>query len=468
MHRSRRFGPRSLKVRLAIWVILPAMLVIAIDFFVAYRGSEQIATALQQQMLHGAAAMISEQITFDDGDYEISIPPAAFDLLKNRSRDRVWYAIYESDGQLIAGDDRLPPFRDEIGQDGEAFFLTSLAGETARVIAYSYVIPNAPNGETVITQVAQTLRNHDAFRDDLLHSTIHRHFLLIVVIAALLTAAFRWMFKPIVEFSESLAARHPGSLERFDEKAAPTELEPVIHAMNDYVGRLDRTLSSYEKFVANTAHHLRNAFAVISAQINFAKRSAATDPVQQEVLGAAQKTLAQCTRVINQLLMLASLDRTKTAVASAGRIAVADVATRVIEELAPLAMPKGIELGVGTLDAKATVKMPARLVHELLTNLVGNAIEHMNQKGHVTVAVVTEKGEAVLSVIDDGVGIPAAFHDKVFERFFRIDEANPHGSGLGLAIVKEICDSAGGTVALSTPPGGTGLRVEVRLPLAPD
>ena len=464
MRPSSLFRLRSLKSRLAVWVFLPSILIIAIDLAVSFRSSEQIATLVQRQLLHGAAAMISEQLTLSEDEYEISVPPAAFDLLKNRFKDRVSYAIHGPEGQLLAGDDQLPPFSGGIGPEGEEFFLTTLRGESVRVIAYSYVIPNSPDGDSVVTQVAQTLRNHDEFRDDLLYSTLRRHLYLMAVIVIFMVIAFRWMLKPLVEFSGSLEARQPGSLERFDEQAAPSELEPVIHAMNDYVQRLDRTLKSYEKFVANTAHHLRNSFAIIGTQVNFARRSAGADPVQQEVLRAVQKTLGKCTRIINQLLMLASLEQPRQGAAPAGKVPLVPVVTGVIEELAPLGQQKGIELGVESLDENAAVEAPARLLHELLTNLVGNAIQHMGRAGHVTVSVVAAERETTLSVIDNGIGIPEALRERVFERFFRVDEANPDGSGLGMAIVKEICDALGARITLSTPAGGQGLRVDVRFP----
>ncbi|MFT3960526.1 MAG: HAMP domain-containing sensor histidine kinase [Propionivibrio sp.] len=234
--------------------------------------------------------------------------------------------------------------------------------------------------------------------------------------------------------------------------------------MNDYVQRLDRTLKSYEKFVADTAHHLRNSFAIIGTQVNFARRSAGADPVQQEVLRAVQKTLGKCTRIINQLLMLASLEQPRQGAAPAGKVPLVPVVTGVIEELAPLGQQKGIELGVESLDENAAVEAPARLLHELLTNLVGNAIQHMGRAGHVTVSVVAAGHETTLSVIDNGIGIPEALRGRVFERFFRVDEANPDGSGLGMAIVKEICDALGARITLSTPDGGQGLRVDVRFP----
>jgi two-component system sensor histidine kinase TctE len=456
--------PRSLKSRLAVWVILPSLTVIAVDLAVSFHNSGEIATLVQRQLLHGAAAMISEQLTESGGAYEISVPPAAFELLRNRFRDRASYAIHTPDGRLVAGDNQLPPYAGEPGQAGEAFFLSRLRGEAVRVIAYAHVIPNSPRHETVITQVAQTLRNHDEFRDGLLRATIRRHLYLMAAILLFLAAAFRWMLKPLIEFGAALEARAPGSLERLAESDAPGELAPVIHALNDYVERLDHSFKSYGKFVANTAHHLRNSFAVIGAQANFARRSGDAEPARREALDAIRKTLEKCTRIINQLLLLAALEQPKSAAAPAEKTTLAPIVTGVIEELAPLGWQRGIELGIETLDENAAVQAPARLLHELLSNLLGNAILHMRKEGRASVSLVSSEREITLTVADDGVGIPEALREKVFERFYRIDESNPDGSGLGMAIVKEICDSLGARIVLSTPAGGAGLRVDVRFP----
>lgn len=468
---ARHFRLRSLKSRLAIWVLLPSLLIIALDFVVAYRASGQIAMLVQQQLLHGAAVMISEQISLTDDQYELSLPPAAFELLRNPYKDRVFYAVYGPDGRLLAGDQQLLPFQGELAADGEAFYLTTLQDEKVRVIAYAYAIPNASQNEMVRTQVAQTLRKYDEFREDLFRSTLRRHFYLLAVIAFFLFVALRWMLKPLVEFSDVLQARQPGSLETLREQDAPRELAPVIHAMNDYVGRLEHTLTAYEKFVANTAHHLRNSFAVITTQINFARRSEGIDPGQKEVLGAVLRALGKCTRIINQLLILASLDQPGKGVAvekTLPPVPLVPVVTAVIEELAPLGLQKGIELGVEELDASALVRAPVRLLQELLTNLVGNAIQHMQRAGTVSVSVSTSASptgrETLLTVTDDGVGIPESLRDKVFERFYRVDAASAEGSGLGMAIVKEICSALGAPIRLLSPPGGAGLQVEIRFP----
>ncbi|RVA55010.1 sensor histidine kinase, partial [Mesorhizobium sp. M7A.F.Ca.CA.001.08.1.1] len=105
------------------------------------------------------------------------------------------------------------------------------------------------------------------------------------------------------------------------------------------------------------------------------------------------------------------------------------------------------------------------MLREMIVNLVDNALRYSRAEGSVTVKLAAIDGEAVLTVADDGPGIPADERDHVFERFYRIAGSTEEGSGLGLAIVREVVENAGGRVTLGDGAAG-GLLVEVRLPLA--
>jgi two-component system sensor histidine kinase TctE len=453
---------RSLKSRLILWVFLPIALIVSFDLVVTYHGTEQIATTIQQQLLHGSAKMISEQLVFGDGGYEISVPPAAFELFKNKYKDRVYFSVRSKEGALISGVDELPPYEGSLPIEEERYFVARLHGEVVRIIAYAHALPNSSSGDYAVTQVAQTLYGHEDFRQGLFYSAIRRHLLLLVITIVALVISLRWTLSPLMEFSRELLQRQPGSLEKLDGYKAPSELDPLIQALNDYVDRLNRTLASYEKFVANTAHHLRTSFAIIASQIDFGKRAGGNDNVQREVLDAIQKTVGSCTRVINQLLVLASVDHRSPG----EEVQLSAIITAVIEEMAPLACQRRIELGIDEFDDSLCVVAPVRLLREVISNLIDNAIVHMNKEGVVTISLRRDAEYALLSVADNGVGIPEALQQKVFERFFRIDESRPNSSGLGLAIVKEICDALKAPLALHAPPNGTGLQVDIRFPLA--
>lgn len=463
----RELGPvKSLKRRLALWVLLPTMAISTMDLLLAYHSTGTVATLVQEQLLKGSAKIISEQLSSIDGGYEISVPPAAFELFANRYQDRIFYAVHSKSGLLIAGDGELPLYKEALQIEQEQYFLSTLRGEPVRVIAYKHALPSTTSSDYAITQIAQTLHGHDAFRRDLLRMTIREHLILFAILISGLAIAFRWTLSPLIEFGAQLAKRQPGSLEKLDLDSAPVELHPIIRAMNDYVVRLDRTLGAYEQFVANTAHHLRTSFAILTSQINFGRRNQQIDPTHEEVLIAMQKSVAQGSKVINQLLVLATVEQQRQHEPAGGVVNLADAIKGVIEELAPIAQQHDVDLGIDRLDQDVHIAASAYLLREVIANLVDNAIQHMNGPGSVTASLSRFADRALLRISDSGPGIPEQQRQRVFDRFYRIDESKPHSSGLGLAIVKEICDTLRATITLGAGDDGVGLRVDISFPLA--
>ncbi len=456
---------KSLKSRLTLWVFLPTVLISAIDLIVTFSSTDNIATLVQQQLLKGSARMISEQLSKADGSYEISIPPAAFELFANEYQDRVYYSVRGKGGLLIAGDEELAIHQPPLEIEQEKYFLATVRGEPVRVIAYAHTLPTTKSNDYAVTQVAQTQHGHDAFKKDLFLLTMREHLILLSIVILGLIIAFRWTLSPLISFGEKLLRRQPGSLEKLDEKSAPEELKPVIFAMNDYVARLDKTLSSYEQFVANTAHQLRTSFAIVTSQINFGNRNEGLDKTQKEVLGAIQKTILQGTKVINQLLVLAAIEQNRHSPAQDKTAQISEIAKSVIEELAPLAQQKNIDLGIEELDENSVIQAPSYLLREIVANLVDNSIQHMKNEGVVTVTVKNNKNHVLLSIVDNGPGIPESQREKVFERFYRLNESKPNSSGLGLSIVKEICDTLNAKISLTTPNNGPGLRIDIAFPV---
>ena len=456
---------KSLKSRLILWLFLPTVIISAIDLIVTYISTDNTATLMQQQLLKGSVKIISEQLAGNNGSYEINIPPAAFELFANEYKDRVYYAVRSKGGLLIAGDEDLAIYPAKLQIEQEKYFMSTMRGEPVRVIAYASALPSTASGDYAITQVAQTLRSHNAFKRDLFLLTMREHLFLLSIVMAGLIIAFRWTLSPLIQFGEMLLQRQPGSLEKLEQTGAPVELKPVIFAMNEYVARLDNTLSSYEQFVANTAHQLRTSFAIITSQINFAQRNSELDPAQNEMLTAINKTIIQGTKVINQLLVLAAVEQNRLHQNSGNSIQVAEIIKGAIEELALLAVQKNIDLGIDHLDETIQIAAPNFLVRELIYNLVDNAIKHINPNGMVTISLQRKDNYGVLSVVDNGPGIPVDERKRVFERFYRLDQTKQNSSGLGLSIVKEICDSLKSEITLGTSENGIGLQVDVAFPL---
>ncbi len=454
----------SLKARLLLWVFLPTVLISVIDLIVSYHNADHIATLAQDQFLKGSSRMIAEQLEKVGDSYEINVPPAAFELVANEYRDRVYHAVRGKNGLLIAGDSELPPYDGSLQIEEEKYYRSEIRGEAVRVVVYKQAIPSTDSGDYGITQVAQTLRRHDAFRREFFLLTMRQDLTMVSIVVIGLLIAFRWIISPFQRLSAEMKKRQPGSLEKLDDQHVPTELMPVIAALNDYVVRLDSAMTSYEQFVTNTAHQLRTSFAILTSQINFADRAKHIGPTQDDVLQAIRKTVLQSTRVVNQLLVLAAVEQKRHNRDPGNLVPLAGVIKTVMEELAVLAQQKNIDLGIDELDETLMIRASQTLLRELASNLIDNAIQHIEPGGMVTVSCRAMEGRAVLRVVDDGPGIPEAERGKVFERFYRLNENKANSSGLGLSIVKEICDALGADISLGNPETGRGLLVEVVFP----
>jgi signal transduction histidine kinase len=140
-----------------------------------------------------------------------------------------------------------------------------------------------------------------------------------------------------------------------------------------------------------------------------------------------------------------------------------DVARRVVADLAPQALGRGVDLGLDTADT-ADVAIDPLLAEVLLRNLVDNALRYGAAGGRVDVSVLRRDGRVLLAVSDDGPGLPPADLARLGQPFFRAGQASGTGTGLGLSIVQRIAERHGGTVRFAAGVAGHGLVAEAAFP----
>ncbi len=270
--------------------------------------------------------------------------------------------------------------------------------------------------------------------------------------------------KSLDTVAEEVANRAPSHLEQVNLTDVPDEIKPLIDELNKLFFRLKEGFERETRFTADAAHELRTPLAALKTQAQVALNSSHID----EKNTALQKLLAsvnRSTHIVQQLLIMSKLVPESASINDLDAVNLIIVTRDILAMIAPMAIEKHIELEFESDNETPTFLGNATAIGILIRNLVDNAIRYSNEKGRVVVRVHLEGQELVLSVEDNGPGIPTSLQPRVFERFFRVLGNKSPGSGLGLAIVQQICALHNARVVLESPSVGTGLIVSVFFPL---
>ncbi|PYY34396.1 sensor histidine kinase [Curtobacterium sp. MCPF17_011] len=250
---------------------------------------------------------------------------------------------------------------------------------------------------------------------------------------------------------------------RVDEPGSGDEVDRLAATMNRMLGRLEASQQAQRQFVSDASHELRSPLATIRQHAEVARAHpdvTGTADLADVVLDEG----ARLQELVESLLLLTRVDER-----GRDRDRAVDLDDLVFAEASRPRSAQGAAIRVDVSGvAPARVSGDDRLLGRVVRNLVDNAVRHAADA--VVVALRTDGGGAVLTVDDDGHGVPEADRTRVFERFVRLDEGRARdagGSGLGLAIVDAVVRGHGGSVTVSAAPGG-GARFTVRLPLLQD
>jgi two-component system sensor histidine kinase TctE len=329
-------------------------------------------------------------------------------------------------------------------------------------VAYLQPVVGAPDGRPVRVEIGQTMNGHAQLTRTLWAHALGPQLFILVLTAGLIALGLRQSLLPLIRLRDRVLARKAGTLEPLSLAAVPAELSPLVAAINDYIARLEAHAGAQRDFVQNAAHQLRTPLAVLNTQVSLASRN--TDLAgKDESLAVIRRTLRQAVRLLNQLLTLSAADA-QAGVAPVVQVDLAELATRVLEDLSAQAQAVSIDLGFEQTGSAPVVAGNALAMREILLNLVDNALRYTPAGGRVTVRLHADVGGVVLAVEDNGPGIAPAQREQVFARFFRIDNTRSDGCGLGLAIVREFAAGLGAQVVLGSPADGCGLLVSVRFP----
>jgi two-component system sensor histidine kinase TctE len=313
-----------------------------------------------------------------------------------------------------------------------------------------------------------------AQRDRVLDAALRRELVqdarMLALTIILVWLGIAWSLRPLRRLEASVLAREADDLRPLDPQGVPGEVLPLVEAINHHLGRERAMLANQQQFLADASHQLRTPLAIMMTQAGYALRESDASRIR-ETLRAIVTQLGRSRRLSNQLLSLAEADRPTDGAERVDRSDIAAVAQDLVLEYLPLAREKDLDLGwsEATSASQLWVLAPEPEVHEVLANLLHNAIRNTPGGGSITVSAFVSEGRAVAQVCDDGPGIAPERRERVFERFHTT--AGDEGAGLGLAIARGFARRNGGDIVLRdgerpAGPGRPGLCARLEIPLA--
>lgn len=439
----RRVAPGSLRARttaLAVAVLLPVLLV---------AGATGV-WAQRTDLTSGVASLAEDQARALAADVPEATPPAG--------EEAIVQVVSMADGRVLsssagAGDRALAP-----APPGSAPVHRRVAGPVRdEPDRFEVVAVRSVDGTSYVV-VARSLESVDAATRSTSALLAVGVLLVLVATGALTWRATGRALAPVEAMRERAASISATDLHaRLPVPASQDELARLATTLNDLLGRIDESTRKERRFVADASHDLRSPLATIRALLESDRLS----PHPGGPAGLADDVLVETDRLtvlVDDLLRLARGD----ARPPVDRVRV-DLSTLVLTEAR-----RARRVPVVTeVDAGLAVLGDPDALAVALRNLVDNAERFARERVRIDASLA--EGHVLVSVTDDGPGVPVDDRERIFERFVRLDDSrspSDGGSGLGLAITRQVAESHGGTVSVDSAPEPPGARFTVRLPRA--
>lgn len=452
----------SLRLRMTAWyVALLALIIAALGVFLTIQLRADLTRAIDNT-LRPAAAQIRDDVRAE-GPPEFA--DAAGTVLKGE----------QAAGQLVAPDGAI---RATFG-DGIAGGPMASRGQLAAALAGQQVVFSRTLGpgqdDFRLTALGVVHRGQPyvivaAQSSEPVDRSVGRLVGLLLVggpAALLLTALAGWWLarrslRPIEQITSTAEAIGVDRLqERVPVWRSDDEVARLARTINTMLDRIQHGVDEQRRMIADTSHELRTPLAAMRSELDVSLRTDRLSPAARDVLLSARDEVDQLSRTVADLLTLAAADDGVLDLRMQ-ETDLAALAATVADRQASAAHRRGITVAHDG-PTVTVLADPVRLGHAI-RNLVENAIEFSPPGGTVQITTSRVGNRGRLVIEDDGPGIPPQLHERVFDRFFRVDPSRSRatgGSGLGLAITREIVEAHGGHVRAERRARGSRFALDV-------
>lgn len=436
--KALEWSSASLRRRLLVWLLLPLIVLIALNAWWTYGRAVHVADEAHDRSLYLATRTLAEELQWVDGALRFEVLKGAGYLFENHTGARLLYRIDSQDGVYLAGNPEVPLVQ-PLGIRSVKFFALVdfddgiFRGQPVRLARLVHVVESTAASPLVQITVMETREVRDQLIAQMLRETLVGQALVLLAAALLVVVGVQRGIRPLEAVRRRLEDRNDDDFSPIELPQTPKELNPLIETVNAYLARLGRLIDIRKRFLDNAAHQLRTPLTILKTQADLLLRGA-PGAEQTVLIEAIHRTAGDAARLSEQLLAL-------TQVEHAGDIQrwepvdLVVLARSVTEARLLQAHERGDDLGFEAQATHNEVHGVPVLLGEALSNLIDNAMVHGGPGVRITVRV----GPDWLEVEDNGPGIAPEHQAHVFERFYR-GASNPStkGNGLGLAIVREI------------------------------
>jgi two-component system sensor histidine kinase TctE len=459
----------SLRKKLLLLLVPPLLILILIVSSILFRFAIVEQRDAFDNALYDSAYSIYQLIQKSDDSIEnLSLPKNEKQFILNDQSDVIFYNVVDTTGKVLNGNTDAglmpqtnhpatnPYFRDGTVQNLNVRIVTTLVNIQKNGVELPVYI-----------QVAETLNKREALASNALIDIIVPQLLLVLFTIAIIWFGVERGLQPLFDLQAAVSKRSYLDLSAIELPDVPTEVMILVNSVNSLMRQLESVLNAQNRFIADAAHQLRTPLAGAQAQLELALSESKPEQHQQ-LLERVSASMERLSHTITQLLSLARNQQDASHNMALTPVNLNKIAQEVTTDMVPTAIKKGLDLGFEADSQKTMVLGDSKRLKEMLYNLVDNAVLYTPAGGKVTVKVQREAGEIVLSVIDNGPGIPKAEREKVFERFHRVMGTGQEGSGLGLSIVMEIAQLHQANVEIADEPRKKGLNIQVSFAEARD
>ncbi len=402
---------------------------------------------LDGHLAQAAALLVVQQV----GEIEDDAPAVDAPMLHRQAPNIAFQVFHEGRLALRSANAPATPMIDP-GERFRSGFRSVRIGPTDWRVFATYGADR-----DIQVYVGEQQRSRASILWALLRGTLQPMLVALPLLALVLWWAVHRGLAPLRRLGQTLARREPQALQPVVVDGAPSEMKPMIEALNGLFGRIGALMDSERRFTADAAHELRTPIAAIRAQAQVALAES-DDALRRHALQATLLGCDRATRLVEQLLTLSRVDAS-----DAPALATLDLSAlvrSVVGELAPKALDRhqSIELEA---DQAHLVQGQSTLLTVLVRNLVDNAIRYSPPGASVKASVVGLAGAVQFTIEDSGPGLAEAELQRLGERFYRVVGNDQDGSGLGWSIVRRIAQvhRAQLSVTRSLRLGGLAVRV---------